>query len=275
VLVLGVSARRALDTEYRDFLELVARQVTAALAAGRTYEERRRHADAAATAVKRARARRRARERALEARFAGVLEERTRMAREIHDTLLQGVTGIALQLRAALPHVRRTPETAVELLERMVALAEETSHDARRAVWDMRAPALGEGGLAGALRDAARRAAGGDGPRVEISIRGTPRALPVDVEDAILHVGQEAVVNAVKHAAARRVAVRLRYGRRGVRLTITDDGRGFDVDPDFRSYAGHWGLLGMRERAERVGAALTVASAPGDGTTVDLLVRAA
>jgi signal transduction histidine kinase len=272
VHIVGVCARRAHDTEYRGYIELVVRQVTAAIAAGRTYEERRRHTEAAATSKRRARARRRERERALEARYAGVLEERTRMAREIHDTLLQGVTGIALQLRAALPRVQRTPTLAVTVIEEMVALAETTSHDARRAVWDMRAPASSEGGLPGALRDAARRVVGAGGARVDVRVRGTPRTLPPAIQDAIFHVGQQAVVNAVKHADAQRILVRMRYGRWAVRLTVVDDGRGFHVDPDFRSYVGHWGLIGMREQAERIGATFTVTSTVGAGTTVDVLV---
>ncbi|WP_284351401.1 sensor histidine kinase [Roseisolibacter agri] len=275
VLVVGVSARRALDPGYRSFLELVAGQVAAAIAAGRAYEERRRRADAAAAAGKRARARQRARARAMEARFAGVLEERTRMAREIHDTLLQGVTGIALQLRATLPHVRRSPEGAAEVLERMMALAEATSRDARRAVWDLRGPVAGEGGLPRALLDMARRAAGGAGPAVESAVQGTPRALPRLVHDAIYHVAQEAVANAVRHAAARRIELRLRYARGAVHLTVADDGQGFEFDAGFRSYAGHWGLIGMRERADRIGATLTVASARGEGTTIALRVPCA
>ncbi|MFL5574480.1 MAG: histidine kinase [Gemmatimonadaceae bacterium] len=270
VLIVGVSARRPLDTEYRGFIELVARHVTAAIAAGRVHEEAERRAVAAAASAKLARARRRAHERALEARFAGVLEERTRMAREIHDTLLQGLTGIALQLRAMIPHVRTAPDEAADSLQRLVELADRASRDARRAVWDLRSPALARAGLPGALEQVTRRAAGG--VALHFAIRGTPRPLPSAIEDTVLRVGQEAVVNAIKHAQARCVAVSVVYGPRAVRLAVVDDGRGFPVDPDLRSYAGHWGLLGMRERAERVGATLTVRSAVGAGTTVELLV---
>lgn len=269
VLIVGVSARRALDAEYRGFIELVARHVTAAIAAGRVYEDEERRAAAAAASAKLARARRRARERALEARFAGMLEERSRMAREIHDTLLQGVTGIALQLRAMIPRVRAAPDAAADSLQRLVELADKTSRDARRAVWDMRSPTLPPAGLPGALEQATRRLA--VGVSLRFAVRGTPRPLPPAIEDTILRVGQEAVANAIKHAAARCVAVSVVYGRRAMRLAVVDDGRGFPVDPDLRSYAGHWGLLGMRERADRVGARLTIRSAVGAGTTVELL----
>jgi signal transduction histidine kinase len=272
VLIVGVSARRALDTEYRNFIELVARQVAASILAGRAYEEERRHVEATAAAAKLALLKRRARERALEARFEGIIEERSRMAREIHDTLLQGVTGIALQLRATLPSLRSKPRQAAETLESIAALAEQTSREARKAVWDMRVGAPDGAELAEALGDAARRAAGASGVVVEAMRSGKVCALSRTVRDTIFHVGQEALVNALKHANARRVTVSIAYEPHAARLTVRDDGRGFRVDPDFRSYAGHWGLLGMGEQSNRIGARLSVSSTPGRGTTVELCV---
>jgi signal transduction histidine kinase len=271
-LIVGVSARRPLDAEYRAFLDLVARHVTAAITAGRVCEEEARRAAAAAKSAKLARTRRLARERALEARFAGVLEERTRMAREIHDTLLQGVTGIALQLRAMIPHVQTAPDDTANSLQRLVEIADKSSHDARRAVWDMRSPALARAGLPRALEQATRGAAAG--VALHFTVRGAPRPLPAAIEDTVLRVGQEAVVNAVKHAEAQCIGVLVAYGARAVRLEVVDDGRGFPVEPDLRSYAGHWGLLGMRERADRVGGKLTIRSAVGAGTTITLLIPA-
>lgn len=272
VLIVGVSARRPLDTEYRDFIELLARQVTASILAGRAYEEERRHVEATAAAAKLARSKRRARERALEARFAGIIEERSRMAREIHDTLLQGVTGIALQLRAAMPGLRHAPRQAADTLEGIAALAEQTSRDARRAVWDMRVAAPDGADLADALADVGRRAAGKSGAIVEATRSGKVCALSRTIRDTVFQVGQEALANALKHAEAGRVVVSIAYEPRAVRLTVRDDGRGFQVEPDFRSYEGHWGLLGMGEQAKRIGATLTVNSAPGGGTTIDLWV---
>jgi PAS domain S-box-containing protein len=219
-------------------------------------------------AEKLARARRSAREKALEARFAAALEERTRLAREIHDSLLQGVTGIALQLRATLPRLRAAE--AAEAIRKVVELAESTIRDARRAVWDMRAPSLVQKGLPDALEEAVRRVA--DGVKVVFEVGGKPRPLAAEAEDTIFRVGQEATLNAVKHASAKKISVKLAYKTRDVTLTVSDDGRGFRVEQAFRAYAGRWGLLGMRERAERIGATLDVRSAAGRGTKVELRV---
>ena len=217
------------------------------------------------------RAVRRARERALQARFAATLEERTRLAREIHDTLLQGFTGVSLQLVAAMGRVTGPP-AGIEALRHVLSVAQKTLEDARRAVWDMRSPALAGGDFPGTLRAAAERAVAGTALALDYAVQGTPRTLAAEVEAVVFRVAQEAIANAVKHAAARTVRVALAYGPRGVRLEVTDDGRGFTVDPDFRAYAGHWGLLGMRERAIQLHAKLTVESAVGAGTALVLRV---
>lgn len=101
---------------------------------------------------------------------------------------------------------------------------------------------------------------------------GIERPLSAEVEGAATRVLQESVANTVKHAEARAVSVRLAYRPGGLKLTVSDDGKGFQVDPAFRAYGGHWGLLGMRESAAELRGALTVRSAPGQGTTVALRV---
>lgn len=221
-------------------------------------------------AAKLARMKRVARERAIKARYVAAFEERTRLAREIHDSLLQGVTGIMLQLRASLPSLHGAPAAATESIRRVVELAESTIRDARRAVWDMRALPLVTKGLPKAIEEAVQRAAGTIA--LDFAIKGESRPLRPDVEDTVFRVAQEAVVNAVKHADAKRISVRLTYAPRSVRLTVTDDGRGFLVKRPFGAHAGRWGLLGMRERAERIGASLAIRSAPNRGTTVTLRV---
>jgi PAS domain S-box-containing protein len=221
-------------------------------------------------AARLARVRRAARERTLRARFAATLEERTRLARDIHDTLLQGVTGIGLQLRATLPNLGAAPEGTVHAIRHIVELADATVRDARRAVWDMRAPALAQNGLASVLEEEVRRRA--NGVRIDFSLRGTPRRIPAAAEDAIYRIGQEAVINAARHSGARAIWVALVYRQRSVRLTVEDDGRGFHVQPVGRSHGGHWGLIGMRERAERIDAPLDIRSGAGEGTTVELVV---
>lgn len=212
------------------------------------------------------RALQRARERALEARFAAILTERTRLAREIHDTLLQGFTGVGLRLLAVANGVAQ-PETAAALRE-IIALAQSTLENARRAVWDLRSPSESNEDLPLKLRAAAETAVRGTGIALECEMRGPMRPLNEEVEAVFVLVAQEAVVNVVKHAAARVVRLRLGFGARRVQLSVADDGRGFTVDSDFRSYSGHWGLLGMRERASQIRATLSVQSNPGVGTEV-------
>ena len=223
------------------------------------------------TATKRAqREIRRARERALEARFTAALEERTRLAREIHDTLLQGFTGVALQLTAAARRVGDA-ETATAL-DDIVALAQRTLDDARQAVWDLRAPALAGGNFAAALQRAAEDAVQGTGLILTYEMLGSERSLTPESEATAARVLQEAIANTIKHAAALAVRVRVSYLARSLRLSVTDDGKGFQVDPAFAAYGGHWGLLGMKERASQLRGTLTVRSAPGQGTTIALRI---
>ena len=217
------------------------------------------------------RALRHARERGLKAQFAAVLEERTRLAREIHDTLLQGFTGIGLKLAAAGSRVTGPPETTAALRD-VVTLVQRTLTDARRAVWDLRAPALEGADFSAALRTAAEERVRGVGLALEYDVEGRPRALDAAVEAVLSRVVQEAVANVVTHAAAHTVRLSLAYQARHVCLSVADDGLGFVVDPEFRSYGGHWGLLGMRERASEIGADLVVRSAPGQGAEIVLRV---
>jgi signal transduction histidine kinase len=217
------------------------------------------------------RALRRARERALEVRFSAVLDERTRLARDIHDTLLQGFTGIALKLVAAISRVTEPVESVVAL-RALVGLAQQTLIDARRAVWDLRSPALAGGDFPVALRTAAEDCVRGTRLELEYEVVGIPRPVDPDVEGVVVRVAQEAITNVVKHAEARTVRVRLSFEARRVRLSVIDDGRGFVVASDFHSYGGHWGLLGMRERASQIRGKLSLRSTPGHGTALVLLV---
>jgi PAS domain S-box-containing protein len=217
------------------------------------------------------RALRRARERTLEARFAAMLAERTRLAREIHDTLLQGFTGVGLRLVAAANRVTGQPETATALSE-VITLAQKTLEDARRAVWDMRSPSHAGGQFAAQLRATAEEGTRGTGLSLECEVEGVPLPLDQEVEAVVLRIVQEAIANGVRHAAARTLRVKCSYGARRMRVSIADDGKGFTVDPDFRAYGGHWGLLGMHERASQIGAKVLMRSAPGQGTNIILLV---
>ncbi len=274
VLIAGVSARHALDEPTLDFIDLLAKQVAAGIAGGRLQEDEERNAAARAAAAL-ASARRRARVRAMKERFAGVLEERTRLAREIHDTLLQGVTGISLNLQAVLPQVRTSPAAALEALERIAEMAAHTSREARRAVWDIRPQALSARELVRAIESAARLALGESTLALRVSTEGRSRRVHPEVQAAVLRIVQEAVANVSRHAAARTIRITVSYRGARLRVTVVDDGRGFTVERDFSSYTGHWGLVGMQERARQVGAALRVRSAPGRGTAVTLEVAMA
>jgi PAS domain S-box-containing protein len=216
------------------------------------------------------RALKRARVRELEARYAAIVEERTRLAREIHDTLLQGFNGVTLLLLHAASKVV-APAEAVSALQDVLNVAQTTLADARKAVWDLRAPALRGDFIAG-LRGVAEDAVRGTGLILEFSTRGSASELQPDSEAVVIRLVQEAIANTVKHAAAKTVRVRLSYRRRRLEVSVRDDGSGFAVPPDLRSRDGHWGLLGMRERASQIGAKLRVHSADGVGTTITLVL---
>jgi signal transduction histidine kinase len=198
-------------------------------------------------------------------RAAATLEERNRIAREIHDTLAQGLAGIVVQLGATERALQAAPTEVPEHLDLAQRMAREALAEARRSVWNLRAAALERGDLADALRGVAARQSR-DGLTATFAQVGAPRALPPDVESALLRVGQEALANAVKHARASQVELTLAYAPGIVRLTVQDDGDGFA--PGALAYApadaaGGFGLLGMRERLAALGGSLTATSAGG------------
>ena len=192
------------------------------------------------------------------------------MAREIHDTLLQGVTGIAIQLRAVLPDVQTAPDAATTVLESIVELAERTSRDARQAVWDMRTTKHTRRDLAESLEVTGRRLTAGSKIRVRVSASGSARALRPDRHAAVVRIVQEAIANVVRHARARNLRLELGFEANHLCVHVIDDGIGFSVAKDFRSYERHWGLVGMEERARNLGGALVVDSTLDVGTTVSL-----
>ena len=199
-----------------------------------------------------------------------LLDERRRVAREIHDTLLQSITGIALQLRAALPHVQRSPATGMPMLESIAALAEQTSREARRAVWNLRAAPLDGQDFIATIEYAARQTIGAAPIWLGVRTVGRPRTLGPRTQFVVLRVVGEAVANAVRHASARRVRVTLHYRPHCLRVSVVDDGRGFAVEPNCRSDTNSCGLLGMRERASEISASLEIRSAVGKGTRIIL-----
>lgn len=208
--------------------------------------------------------------RAIEAHHDAIFEERARIAREMHDGLLQNVTGIALQLRAVLPRLRSDPEEAATVLERILELAERTSTEARLAVVGMRHTTRNLD-VVKAVQRTAEETLEESGLRLSIRIRGRARAMSSQVCDTATLIVQHAITNVLRHAEAHRVQLAVEFGIRRLRICIRDDGRGF-VPQHGTVEDTHFGLLGMAERARHIGAELRVQSAVGRGTTVSVLV---
>jgi signal transduction histidine kinase len=203
-----------------------------------------------------------------------VLQERTRLAREVHDTLIQGFTGVSLKLLAVSNRLSG-PADAVQGVRNVLKLAQRTLEDARRAIWDIRPAALGQADFPAALAGTARDVIEGTPVALDWVTDGTPYPLDPLTQAVVLRVAQEALTNVVKHAVASRVHLRLSYEPSGVRLSVKDDGRGFAVDAHhLRAGAGHWGLLGMGERAAQAGGQLGIRSSAGEGTEIVLSIPA-
>lgn len=205
-------------------------------------------------------------------RFGLVLEERARLAREIHDTLAQGFVGISSQLDAVAMCMPENATPARSYLDMARRMARHSLTEARRSVMDLRASALEGQDLAAAIESGARMWTAGSGVEVSVEVTGPQSQLPEEMEQHLLRIAQEAVTNALKHAGAGRIAIRLQLEARNLHLRIGDNGRGFNAQDVFSSRAGHFGLIGMRERAERLGGELRLASNPGAGTEVEVTV---
>ena len=203
---------------------------------------------------------------------AAVKDERQRIARELHDTIEQELAGLSVQLRNARQRLAHAPDqagTAIELAERMLR---HCRNEARTSIRDLRSVALEQRGLRGALDELLAPLAAECGARFSLEVRGTPRNLAGPVEIHLLRIAQQAVANAVQHATPREIRAQLEYADDAVTLEIRDDGRGFD--PAAPPPRGHFGVVGIRERANKMHAALTIESAPGAGTTVRVVVPA-
>lgn len=208
--------------------------------------------------------------------FALLLGERARLSREIHDTLLQSLVGVALQFDAMANEQDVTSGTQKDRFVRMRKQVEEYIREARQSIWDLRSPTLSVQDLVSALREAGERATAHSNVGFSLSVNGAPRRLPAKVEEQILRIGQEAMVNAVRHAHAERVSVDLDFENTRLTLRVHDDGRGFEPGSVTSSNnEGHYGLTSMRERAEQVGGSLRVDSTPGRGTHIEATVPTA
>ncbi len=203
-------------------------------------------------------------------RQEAVLEERNRIAREIHDTLAQAFTGMLIQIGVAQRIAKDQPEEAWTLVEHVAELAREGLSAVRRSVWALQPEAEEYRDLAGALPRTVAQITRHCNLEAEVHIHGTPRLLPADIGMNLLRIGQEAVNNAIQHSHAQKLFLELTFEPDQVRLFVQDDGQGFDVRRN--PAGGGFGLMGMRQRAERIGGELIIASQPGYGT--ELIVTA-
>jgi signal transduction histidine kinase len=198
-----------------------------------------------------------------------VLEERNRIARELHDTLEQELAGITMQLDLAVDCFRQVPMVAFDALSAARNMSRHSMVEARRSVWDLRCSLLENGDLPSALRQIVHSIPKPAETNIEVTVQGSPVRLPGRVEMNLLRIGQEATSNAINHGRAPNVRIALRYTPESVILEVQDDGCGLPAD---HSKAGHFGMLDMRERAEGLGSRLIVESSPGNGTLVSVTV---
>lgn len=207
-----------------------------------------------------------------EREFRAVLAERNRIAREVHDTLAQGYVGVSVQLEVLSELLRyNKTEAAIKHLDTARQHVREGLAEARQSIWALRSQDTGENTLPVKLRRATEQA-NGNGVEATFSLYGAYRPMPPGMEREFLRVGQEAIHNVKKHAGAKHLAVQLEYGPEEIALVVRDDGRGFERNDGDQAPPGHYGLTGMRERADAIGGTLEVTSGLGLGTTVRLQV---
>jgi signal transduction histidine kinase len=219
----------------------------------------------------------------VEREFQAVLGERARIAREIHDTLAQGFVAVSVQLELVGQLMRASADSAREQLERTQTLVRNSLEEARSSIWELRSQSAEREDLAARIlrmaEDVAARsgihspgaAENGKQPRVQMQVSGTNHPLGAAVERELMRIAREAVVNAIRHGHSESIALRLEFVTGWFAMEIRDDGRGFAGSPPDGA-SGHYGIVGMRERAAAIGANLTVESHPGAGTRVRLLL---
>jgi ligand-binding sensor domain-containing protein/signal transduction histidine kinase len=214
----------------------------------------------------------RMRVRNVELRFNAVLAERTRIAREIHDTLAQDIVGISVQLELVSRLLGSSLDAARTQLDAARSLVKSSLAEARSSIWNLRSDTGGADDLPTRVNRAVTQAAANGPSKVRFQVRGTYRAAPPAIEDQLLRVSQEAVNNAMHHAGASIIDVTLGYDIRGVQLSVDDDGSGFVHDPAAFVQGGHFGLKGMQERAAEIGGVLRIDTQPAKGTRISLRV---
>jgi signal transduction histidine kinase/ligand-binding sensor domain-containing protein len=204
------------------------------------------------------------------ARLAAVIQERTRIARELHDTLAQGLAGVKLHIETALSTMADKPEVARASMDCARSITTSSMGEVRRSIWVLRTQAAaGEADFAAGLKDSLTQLSAESEVMSIVEVTGHPRRLPLEVERNILRIAHEAVTNVLRHAQARTLAIELAFEDDAVRLRVRDDGRGFDPARYLSGPQGdHFGLLGIRERTHSLGGELQVWSRPTEGTEI-------
>jgi signal transduction histidine kinase len=202
--------------------------------------------------------------------------ERTRIARDLHDTLLQDFQAVLLMFQSGLNLLPDRPVEARRKLQQALSDAIAATTTARNAVQGLRSPDEESDDLVGSLTKIADEVIGEDRPAVQVSASGTPLPLKPTVRGEVYRIAAEALRNALRHAEAHHILVEIRYDQRELRVRVRDDGVGVDNE-ELRNKppARHFGLHGMHERAEALGGRLEVLSKVGEGTVVDLSIPAA
>jgi signal transduction histidine kinase len=206
--------------------------------------------------------------------YQAVLSERSRVGRELHDTLEQGLAGIALQLEAVAGSLEASsPDAARQSLDVARQMLRYSQEEARRSVRDLRSQALESRDLAGALTDLARQMTHGSAAVAEVCVEGSRHRLDASDEHHLLRIGLEALTNALKHSGARHITITLRFRPEATDLAVHDDGCGLRVG-EADDGGGHFGLLGIRERVDKLGGVLRIDSKPGEGTRLAVTIPA-
>jgi signal transduction histidine kinase len=216
--------------------------------------------------------------RQVTARVRGRLEERMaereRIARELHDTLLQGIQGLVLRFQVAAERIPKG-EPAREMLDRALERADQVIDEGRARVKALRSPAGGVPRLPQAVARIVEQLAPADASPFRITVEGAVRELDPTVRDEVQMLAREALTNAYRHANASKIEAEITYADHGLTVRIRDDGRGIDGAVLRHGRPGHFGVLGMRERAKKIGARFGIWSKPGAGTEVEIRVPAA
>ena len=205
----------------------------------------------------------------MHARFAAIIGERTRIARELHDTLAQGLAAVAFQIETAVDSLEESTQQARQHMQLADTMVRSSLAEVRRSIWVLRAQtSRATSGIGESLSSSLSQITADSDVESRVAVTGRPRPLAIEVERNLLRIAHEAVTNAVRHAEARSINVDVQFEAEAVRLRVKDDGRGFDAEETARRRGDHFGLMGIQERARAMGGQLQITTAPGSGTEV-------